>query len=132
MANIKKFDMADALSAEINISVEKGFFGLTTRYVYTPTGSQLVGFTRDFTPEMGEKMERVLNTTEKDLAHAISQAGDIRTTPIGHWHLEACISEDHRFAAVQLFRFIDFKNTPATEIRIYEGEAAAQIAAVLK
>ena len=50
---------------------------------------------------------------------------------IGHYRLEACLSDDRQFCTLQLFRFVDFKNIAVFEPRIYEGIDAERIAQIL-
>ena len=105
MANIKKMEMAQAIFANENISVEKTFFGLKTKLTYKPTGSAIKAEEYDFTPDMGERMLKIIKTPANKLAAAIHDAGKIATTPIGHFHLETCVSEEGQWAAMQMFRF---------------------------
>lgn len=123
--------MADAVLTNQNISVEKALLGLATKYYYEPTHSEVRGYTYDYAPDMGERLAHVLSVSPEELGTTIAKCGDIVSTPIGHWHLEACLSADHSFAALQLFRFVDFSNTPVSSVKIYEGEAARQIAGLI-
>lgn len=131
MANIKKMEMAQAIFANENVSVEKTFFGLKTKLTYKPTGCAIKAEEYDFTPDMGERMLKIIKTPANKLAAAIHEAGKIATTPIGHFHLETCVSEDGQWAAMQMFRFTDFKFQPETEVIYFDGENAKQIIGLL-
>ena len=131
MANIKKMEMAQTIFANENISVEKTFFGLKTKLTYKPTGGAVKAEEYDFTPDMGERMLKIIKTPANKLATAIHDAGKIATTPIGHFHLEACMSEDGLWAAMQMFRFTDFKYQPETEVIYFDGENAQKIIGLL-
>ncbi|MBR1428288.1 MAG: hypothetical protein IJ582_04550 [Prevotella sp.] len=39
-----------------------------------------------------------------------------------------CLSEDRQFCAIQLFRFVDFKNSPVFDARFYEGKDVEMMA----
>ena len=49
------------------------------------------------------------------------------------WHilyltiLELCLSDDHQFCGLQLFRFGDFQYKPVFEPRFYEGKDVESI-----
>jgi len=45
----------------------------------------------------------------------------------GHFRLEFCLSDDHQFCALQLFRFSDFQYKPVFEPRFYEGKDAEYV-----
>ena len=51
----------------------------------------------------------------------IEQKGKPKTGVNGNFRLEVCLSDDHQFCALQLFRFADFSYRPFYEPRFYEG-----------
>ena len=61
---------------------------------------------------------------EKKDIEELRTKGKPSPAAIGHYRLELCISDDHQFCALQLFRFVDFKNSPVFEPRFYEGSDA--------
>jgi hypothetical protein len=61
----------------------------------------------------------------------IQQNGKPASAQIGHYRLEVCLSDDRQFCAVQLFRFVDFKNNAVFAPRFYEGEAAEKMSQIL-
>lgn len=115
-----------------NITTEKSFFGLKTRIIYTPTGTAVKAEEYELNPNMGDKLIKILNTPEEKLEKAVAAAGKVETSQIGHYHLETFISEDKAFAAMQIFRFVDFVNVPASDLVIYEGNSAAILADIIK
>lgn len=131
MANIKKMEMAQAIFANENISVEKAFFGLKTKLTYKPTGCSIEPKDYDFAPDMGEKMLKVIKAPAGKLEAAVANAGKIATTPIGHFHLEVCQTTDGQWAAMQMFRFQDFKLQPETDIIYLEGKDVQLIMGLL-
>ena len=130
MANIKNLAMASNVLAYPNIYVHKTLLGLHTDYIYQPTQSKLTAYTLEYNPTGGERVEKLLKAPETDICSEVEKCGELVNTPIGHWHLEACISGDHRFAALQLFKFSNFTYNPVTDIRVYEGDSAEKISAL--
>ncbi len=130
MANLNKLSMVNDVMTNPNISIHKTMLGLHTDYVYQPSDSKLTAYILEYNPTVGEKVEQLLQMPDTDISTAADKCGVLVNTPIGHWHLEACISKDHRFAAFQLFRFSNFSYTPVTDVRIFEGDCAEKISAL--
>ena len=130
MASIKDLEMAAALSANNRISIKKSLFGLRLSAQYEPTQSPLKVIVQAYAPADGEKLLRLLDLPAEKLQSELRKNGAPKPAPIGHFQLEACLSEDHQFCALQLFRFVDFKYSPVSEFRCYEG-AEAEIMAKL-
>ena len=120
MPSIKNLEMAAALSACQNITVKKSLF--STKAVYTPTQSPVKLVILEYTPADGEWMEHLLNLPLGKMAAELAQKGKPAVVPIGHYRLEICLSDDHQFCALQLFRFVDFKYASVFEPRFYEGQ----------
>ena len=96
-----------------------------------PTQSPVMVMIQDYTPTDGERLERLLNMPLDKMVAEIEQKGAPKSAPIGHFRFEVCMSEDRQFCAIQLFRFVDFKNSPVFDPRFYEGEDVAAIAKLL-
>lgn len=118
MSSFKDLEMAAAISAYKNISVKKSLF--SKKAIYTPTQSPVKVTILDYTPQEGERLERLLSMPLDKMVGEIQQKGAPKSAPIGHFRFEVCQSEDGQFCALQLFRFIDFKNSPVCEPRFYE------------
>lgn len=132
MANFKNMEMAASLSKNPHISVQSSFFGLITKVIYTPTGSPVKAVMKEYSTEDGETLKRLLATPEKDLAEFIGKCKDMKSVGMGPVRLEACISEDNRFAALQLFGYSDFEYRPISDIRILTGDDAETVSVILK
>ena len=128
MPSIKNLEMAAAVSAYNHITVKKSMFGLSQKVIYEPTQSPLTAIVNDYTPTEGEKLERLLNLPLDKMVSEFQSKGAPKSAPIGHFRLEVCLSDDHQFCALQLFRFSDFKNAPVFAPRFYEGKDAEAIA----
>ena len=125
MASIKNLEMAAALSTYKNITIKKSLF--TTKAVYEPTQSTVKPIVLEYTPTSGEYLAHLLSLPLAKMAEQIKQKGKPATAPIGHFHLEVCLSDDHQFCALQLFRFMDFSYTSVFEPRFYEGKEVESI-----
>ncbi len=123
MSSIKNLEMAAALSAYQHIEIKKSLF--STKAIYTPTQSQAKAIILEYTPSEGERVQRLLDMPLDEMAADIQQKGKPVTGANGHFRLELCLSDDHQFCALQLFRFGDFKYNPVFEPRFYEGTDAA-------
>ncbi len=119
--------MAAAVSSYKHISIKKSLFGLIQKAIYTPTNSPVKALTYDYSPLEGEHLEDLLSLPLDEMAKKLVLQGKPKPAPIGHFRLEACISEDHQFCALQLFRYVDFKYVPAFEPRFYQDQEARMI-----
>ena len=130
MASINHLEMAKALSQNPHIQIKKSFFGLHTSVVYTPTQSPVDVSIQDYTAEMGNKLERIINAPAGQIEAAIRKEGRIDKASISNMRLELAFSRDRKFAAAQLFNFYDLQYHPVTEPRFIEGDEAAFLAAL--
>lgn len=131
MPSIKDLEMAAAVSANHHIEIQKSLFGLSQKAVYVPTQSPVKAIVNEYAPADGERLERLLDLPLDKLATTLASKGAPKPVPIGHFRLEACLSDDCQFCALQLLRFVDFKYSPAFESRFYEGKDAETIAKLL-
>ncbi len=129
MSSFKSLDMAAAVSAYKNITIKKSLF--STKAIYTPTGSTVKAVVLEYSPTEGERLERLLDMPLNKLAADIKQNGKPRAGVNGNFRLEVCLSDDHQFCALQLFRFVDFSYNPRFEPRFYEGEDVETLAMLL-
>ena len=106
MSSIKHLEMAAALSAYTNIKIKKSLF--STKAIYTPTQNQVKAYILEYSPSEGERVERLLEMPFDKMAADIVQKGNFR--------LELCLSDDHQFCGLQLFRFGDFQYKPVFEL----------------
>ena len=118
--------MAAAVSANKNIDIKKSLF--SKKVIYRPTQSPVKVMILDYTPTEGERLARLLDMPLDKMVADIEQKGAPKSAPIGHFRFEVCLSEDRQFCAIQLFRFVDFKNSPVFDARFYEGKDVEMIA----
>ena len=129
MSSIKHLEMAAALSAYTNIKIKKSLF--STKVIYTPTQSQIMAYILEYSPSEGERVERLLEMPFDKMAADIVQKGKPVTGANGNFRLELCLSDDHQFCGLQLFRYADFKYNPVFEPRFYEGKHVQIIAQLI-
>ena len=127
MASIKSLEMGKAVSGHIHVAIKKSFFWLKQTGIYTPTMSPIEVRIYDFNQDLGRRIEKMLNSTEDKLEEAVKDIGRINSVTIGNVQLEVCLSQDHQFAALQLFRYAELMYHPVTQVKFYEGEKAALI-----
>ena len=129
MSSIKNLEMAAALSTYEHIEIKKSLF--STKAIYTPTQSQAKAIILEYTPSEGERVEHLLDMPLDKMAADIQQKGKPAAGTNGNFRLELCLSDDHQFCALQLFRFSDFQYKPVFEPRFYEGKDAEAVALLL-
>lgn len=121
--------MAAAVSSYQHIEIKKSLF--STKAIYTPSNSPVKASVLEYSPTEGERVERLLGLPLDKMAAEIEQKGKPQTGTNGNFRLEVCLSDDHQFCAVQLFRFIDFSYRPVFEPHFYEGTNADFITKLL-
>ncbi len=127
MAKINHIEMGAEVMALGDVQVKKGFLGLTTKLIYKPTNSIIKVKENEYSVEDGKKLSNILSAAPEELETAISE-NMVSDTSMGNTKLQACISDDHQFASVQLLTFKDFDFKPVTEMKVYTGKAAEAIA----
>lgn len=129
MSSIKSLVMADAVAAYHHITIKKSLF--STKAIYTPTDSPVKVMVLEYSPSDGENVGRLLNMPLDKMAADIEHKGKPTTGANGNFRLEVCLSDDHQFCALQLFRFADFSYRPLFEPRFYEGKDVEYITKLL-
>lgn len=128
MANIKNMEIYEAISKNEHILIKSGLFGLKQTVIFKPTQSPIDVCQFEYTNEAGAKIEKILSTPSDRIEEAIKSAGKIEHSQVGSIHVEACISCDHQFVAVQPFTYSGFYYHPIVDLKIYEGKNAELIA----
>ena len=129
MSSIKHLEMAAALSAYKHIEIKKSLF--RAKAIYTPTQSQAKAIILEYSPSEGERVERLLEMPSDQMSADVQQKGKPVAGANGNFRLELCLSDDHQFCGLQLFRFGDFEYNPVFEPRFYEGKDAETIAQLI-
>lgn len=131
MSNIKNFEMAEAISSKSYININKSFFGLCQEVIYVPTGSRVKAVRQEYSADEGGRLEQLLSLPADKLEAELDSKGKPAVTDMGNYQLQACVSNDRQFCAVQLFRFYDFVYHPLDEPRFFEGKEAETISKLI-
>ena len=126
MANIKNLTMGSQLLSDPRITTVSTLFGLSSKAVYVPTGSKISSSVYEYSAQEEDKLKHLL-----PLADAARNVKTLKSHDIGNLRLEVCLSADHQFAAMQLFRYSNFVATPVTSLSVYEQADAATVAGLL-
>lgn len=129
MANINHLDMAQQLLSLSNIEVKKSFFGLLTTVYYTPTHSVITVKRNEYDGRNGDILENILKADAHEIPALLANA-HIEKASMGFTRVDACISKDQNFVAVQLLHYVDFDYVPVTGMLTFEGDAAKAIASL--
>lgn len=121
--------MAAAVSTYQHIEIKKSLF--STKVVYVPTGCRVRATVLEYSPSEGERLERLLDMPLNKMDADIDEKGKPQAGANGNFRLEVCLSDDHQFCALQLFRYTDFRYRPLSESRFYEGTDVEYITKLL-
>ena len=130
MTTFKKLQMANTICADSRVDIRKSFFGLCTTLTYKPTQSIIDARQIELTQPEGDHLSRLMNAGSDTLLKAASST---KLKPIvnGNYRLDACISRDHQFVALQLLKYMQLNYEPVTDIMIFEHDEAQRISAML-
>lgn len=93
--------------------------------VYLPTGSIAKERSLFFDLKYLGKLTAMLEQGSLD-----GEAG-VRSDASGNVRMDVILSQDNKFAAVQLFQFVPYAYTPVTSVRYFTGTDAAEVSAFL-
>ncbi|MCM1078175.1 MAG: hypothetical protein NC344_01740 [Bacteroidales bacterium] len=99
----------------------KSIFGSKYTLTYRPTGAVVRQHSETYAPGLAEDIQRMVSTgMTDDLPQLIPAAN-------GNVMIQAYISHDCHFCAIQALRFLDFEYSPVTEPCVYTGDKAKDI-----
>lgn len=126
MANIKSMQMWKSICKDERISVNKSFLGLVTTVKYVPTDSVVEGKVKEFSPENGERLKRILEMQEEQRNKALAE---FSPQPIvnGNFRMEICKSQDEAFVAILLQQYIELNYETVAGMLVFEGKQAAPL-----
>ncbi|MFZ1237543.1 MAG: hypothetical protein WAR39_11210 [Prevotella sp.] len=132
MANIKKMEMADAISKNSKITFSKGFLGIGEKAVYEPTNSPLQVYINFYNAEEGDEILRIIDGPESEIEERVKNLPSFIKRAIGNYRIETAISKDEQFVAIHIMRYGNFRHSPIRNVMFYEGNTAKLLAEVLK
>lgn len=124
-------EMDDSLHNQSNISVKKTFFGLKETLFYNPTKSKIDGGDLELNPNDGDKIKELLELPDDTICELAPTMNPLVSVENGMYDLSYCYSQDHKFAALQLTKYMSFEYRPVTAIRFVENETAESILKIL-
>lgn len=126
MANINSLEMCGALFSDPRISIKKSFF--SKKAVYNNTQSTIKFLKKEYTTEVGMRIEKVLAIAADRLERDLKESEQFQETGLGNYLLEGGVSDDKQFAVFRLYRYDRLRYEPVTKINFYEGSCAEKIA----
>lgn len=130
MANFNKLAMSAELLSRNDLRIESTLLGLSKKLVYTPTGATVNVKKCNYNPEAVAHLQRIIDSDGHGLSAAV-KACHVERLEIGNIELDACISTDKQFAALQLLQFIDYTYQPISKVAFFVGEQAQLVASVI-
>ena len=130
MANINNLQMAKTVCSDARLEVRKSFLGLCKTYVYRPTQSVVEARQIEYSAETGVRWEQILEHSGASWPKVLEGFNPV-PAPNGSYLMEACISRDGQFVALQLFQYQQLGFEPATDVFFFEGETAQALALIL-
>ena len=123
MAKINHIEMGEDVMALNDVQVKKGFMGWSVKLIYKPTQSKIQIKEKEYTAEDGKKLENILTAAPAEVETAISKF-PVSAISMGNFKLQACLSDDSQFAALQLLAYKDFGYKPVTDMKVYTSRTA--------
>lgn len=115
--------MGEDVMALNEVQVKKGFMGWSVKLTYKPTQSKIQIKEKEYTAEDGKKLQNILTAAPAELETAISKF-PVSAISMGNFKLQACLSDDSQFAALQLLAYKDFGYKSVTDMKVYTGKSA--------
>jgi len=100
-------------------------FWRSKEVVYLPTGSITKERSLFFDLKHMGKLREMIEKGHLSTVEGIKSEGS------GNVRMDVILSQDNKFAAVQLFQFIPYTYTPVTSVHYYTGSDAAAVSAFL-
>ena len=100
-------------------------FWKSKEVVYIPTGSITKERSVFFDLKHMGKLKEMIEKGQLSIEEGVKSEGS------GNVRLDVILSQDNKFAAVQLFQFVPYTYTPVTSVHYYTGNDAATISAFL-
>ena len=124
-------EMNDFLHNQSNISIKKTFFGLKETLFFNPTKSKIDGGDLELDSDNGDKIKELLELPDDTICQLTSKMDHLLPAENGMYDLSYCYSQDRKFAALQLTKYMSFEYRPVTAIRFVENETAESLLRIL-
>ena len=100
-------------------------FWKSKEVVYLPTGSVAKEHSVCFDLKHMDSLVNIVNSG------SFSADSEIKSESNGNIRMDIILSEDKKFAAVQLFQFVPYNYQPITSVQYYTNESASAVVAFL-
>lgn len=100
-------------------------FWKSKEIVYLPTGSVAKERSLFFDLKYLNKLTDMIERGQ------LGNEAEVKSDASGNVRMDVMISQDNKFAAVQIFQFVPYTYTPVTSVRYFTGSEAAAISAFL-
>lgn len=100
-------------------------FWKSKEIVYLPTGSVAKERSLFFDLKYLGKLTDMLEHGQ------MGNEAEVKSDASGNVRMDVMISQDNKFAAVQIFQFVPYTYTPVTSVRYFTGSEAAAVSAFL-
>lgn len=100
-------------------------FWKSKEVVYLPTGSVTKERSLFFDLKYMGKLRDMVENGQ------LSIEEDVKSEGSGNVRMDVMLSQDNKFAAIQLFQFVPYAYTPITSVRYFTGKEAAAVSAFL-
>lgn len=124
--------LLDLVAQNPDIECHRAFFGLITRYVYTPTQSRLSAFSCCYAHALRDDMLRLLQASELNLCKLADKGIKYEQNANGNLLLEGYRSADGRFMAVRLLQYAELDYRAITDVRFLTGDSALALHKLLQ
>lgn len=109
----------------------KTSFGLREAIFTNPTKSKIDGGCLALDLEDGDKIKDLLELPDETICEMTSKMNPLTPVEKGIYELSFCYSQDRKFAALQLAKYMSFEYRPVTAIRFVENETAESLLGIL-
>ncbi|MCL4102005.1 hypothetical protein [Fibrobacter sp. HC4] len=115
----------------MQISNNKTFLGLKESIFSNTTKSDVDGIELKLNSEDGDKIKELLELPDETICEMASKMDCLSSAEDGTYELSVCYSQDRKFAALQLAKYMAFKYRPVTGVRFVENETAESLLKIL-
>ena len=120
---IMDFSIYDAVQAGFGKVI---FIIKKEKYVYKPTGKAMKKHKVYVAANQSSQLYDIIEQNKFDNLQSLSRSDQSNLS------LEVFCSEDEQYALLQVMEFVPYNDVPRTEVKVYEGTPAKQIAYFLK
>lgn len=115
----------------MNAFVKKPFPDLKEIVFNNPAKSKISGGNLELDSDEGGKIKELLELPDETICEMASKMNPLSPVENGMYNLSFCYSQDHKFAALQLTKYMSFEYRPVTAIRFVENETAESLLRIL-